>query len=66
MPLKQQKSQIVDNRDSLSLTFKDILCSQNSAKYISAILRIFNSSENVSLSKGNKSPKLYKTYLLGD
>jgi hypothetical protein len=65
MTVNQQKLQMIDKRDAISLIFKDILCSQNSSKYISPILQIFNDPGSVSISKGNQSPKLYKTAFLG-
>ena len=52
-------------KDAISLIFKDILRFKNSSKYISPILQIFKDSRNISLSKGNQSPKLYKMSFLG-
>lgn len=56
----------IGKKDALSLIFKDILCLQSFSKHISPILHIFNSQENIPLSKSNQSPKLYKIYFLGD
>lgn len=66
MTPNQQKSHIINKREVISLIFKDILCFQSCSKHISPILQIFNDSENISLSKGNQSPKLYKLCFLGD
>jgi len=67
MIANQQKLQMIDKRDAISLIFKDILCSKNSSKYISPILQsILMPPGSVSLSNGNPSPKLYKTSFLGD
>jgi len=39
MTPKQQKPQIIDKKDAISLIFKDILCSKNSSKYNSPFLQ---------------------------
>lgn len=62
----QKKLQIIDTREPFSLKFKSILCFQSNSKYISPILQIFNSPENISQSKGNQSLRFYKMYFLGD
>ena len=66
MTVNQQKSQIIDKKDTISLIFKDILCFQSTSKHISPILQIFDGPGSVSLFQGYQSPKFYKLCFLGD
>jgi len=61
----QQILLFIDKINAISLIFKDILCFQSSSKSFSPIRQVFSSPETISLSKGNQSPKLYKTSFLG-
>jgi len=66
MTTDQQKSQIINKRELISLELKGIFCFQSSSKYFSPILHIFNNPGRISLSKGNQSPNFYKSNFLGD
>lgn len=61
MTVNQQKSQIIKKREPISAKFKEILCSQNSSKYISPILEnILNIPGNISIFQGNQSANYIK------
>jgi hypothetical protein len=60
MVSNQQKSQIIDKRDALSLKFKDVLCFQNGSIVFSPILQIFDEPGNVSFFQSNQSPNSIK------
>jgi len=56
MTSNQQKSYIIDKKDAISLIFKDIFCFQNSSKYFSPFLQMFDAPGSISIFQGNQSP----------
>ncbi len=56
MTVYQQKSHIINKKEPISAKFKDVLCFQNSLKYISPILQIFDIPGSFSISQGSQSP----------
>jgi len=54
MTVGQQKLQVINIREPISLKFKDVLCFQSIPKDSSPILQIFNNSGSISISQGNQ------------